>query len=102
MQEDVLPMVAQSRHEETRRKGSGTDVGTVVARCQSELAAMWNDDAKRLAYCPAKELLSRINSQLQTSKFKAVSAYSLSKEIRRDEIPDEFATLLRRIERDTQ
>ncbi len=102
MKDDVLPKLIQYRFEEMRRSASGVDVGTIVANCQAELAAIWDDADKRLAYCPAKELLTRINRQLQSHRFKAVNAYSLSMELQRHEIPEEFRNLLKGIEQDTR
>jgi hypothetical protein len=61
---------------------------------------LWSEEPNRINLCPAKEVFSQLNRRLQASGAKSVSPRALAKELRKDEIAAEMATLVRRIEED--
>lgn len=71
---------------------------TVVSRVMSEV----RKDSRDLSWCldrlPAKDVLAGLNRELQGLGHKAVSFTRLARDIKISEIPDEFATLVRRVE----
>src|SRR4029077_5376797 len=91
MQAEVLAQLAQPRFDELRT--TGVSLNRVITQCQTELASRWTDREARLAYCPAKELLSRVNARLQAAGHSAVSVGGLARELHSDEIPIEVRDL---------
>lgn len=66
--------------------------------CGKELDLVWSDPSARVALCPAKDLLARVNERLQQEGHKAVSFPALSKTLRPDDISVEMADVLLRID----
>ncbi|MGW0483078.1 ATP-dependent nuclease [Nonomuraea sp. NPDC003214] len=54
----------------------------------------WLDRAFRLASCPPKEVLGKLNAYLQGNHFKAVSFEAIAKAVQVDEIPSEMRRVL--------
>jgi hypothetical protein len=54
----------------------------------------WTDPKYRLEICPPKQVISKLNSNLQASGFKAVSMTGLARSHRQAEIPKEVSDLL--------
>jgi len=85
------------------RYADGLDRGialtTVGKACETEMQEFWTDPAKRVARCPAKELLSALNDKLTQRGFDTISFARLARTVRSTELPSEFCELLRRIDR---
>jgi energy-coupling factor transporter ATP-binding protein EcfA2 len=71
----------------------------IIADCEHRVAANWQDLDWRLSVCPAKEVLAGLNRRLQMAKKPTVSAYKVAVAMRREEVPTEMASILRRIDR---
>jgi hypothetical protein len=92
----VFSRLASSQSEYFR--GAGTNLVTVIDQMQPSFEANWRDLSYRLSVCPAKDLLSAVNRLSQLGGGKTISASKLAVAQREDEILDEMADLLRRVE----
>jgi len=88
-------MTTQRFEERTVRKW---DWNRVYDECGAELDLIWNDREERIARCPAKDLLARVNERLQSVGYTAVSSGALSRHLRAEEIPEEMSRVLLRID----
>jgi hypothetical protein len=70
----------------------------VLHEALQDFDQLWSEESNRINLCPAKQVLSQLNQRLQAAGTKAVSASSLAKELRKDEIAVEMVTLVRAIE----
>lgn len=77
----------------------GVSLTTVGKACEQEMQAFWNDPAIRVQRCPAKELLSGLNTKLQHTGFGTVSFPRLARTIVVSELADEITALLRKVDR---
>ena len=90
----LVRMMSAWREDGIDRDSSTVTIGEA---CDRELEACWVDVEGRMARCPAKDLISELNSRLQAAGHGTISASLLSREVRMDEIPDEMTNLLRHI-----
>jgi len=93
----VLGGMVDARFSE--RRDRRVTPGPLVEECGSEVDQRWADVAWRLEVCPAKEVLSGLNRQLQAERRTAVSTYTVARALYRDEVPGEMAEVLRRVDR---
>ncbi|HEU5104497.1 MAG TPA: AAA family ATPase [Solirubrobacterales bacterium] len=60
--------------------------------------SLWKDPSRRLHVCGGKEILRLLNARLQEAEHKTLRARTLSKGLRKQEIPDEVKSVLERIQ----
>ena len=96
MHDHVLGRMVSSR--QIARSKQGEDIATIAEKCSRELGAAWEDARSRLALCPAKTVLARLNEALQASGRSAVSVRALAGALQSDEIDREVREFLRRVE----
>lgn len=71
---------------------------SVTSAFKPEFDIFWADPEHRLFACPPKQVLSALNSRLQSNSYKPVSSVALARSHRRSEIPAEVVALLTEIE----
>jgi hypothetical protein len=96
MRTEVLSGMVNSRFQEGVR---GVMPGNYVPTCEVEISQFWSDGSERLKLCPAKEILSRLNSRLQTRGQPTVSFKAIANTLRAGEIDDELKVVLNRVQR---
>lgn len=85
--------------EQLRRNVSASKHAvSVTTSFKPEFDNKWRDASYRLATCPPKQVVSRLNTKLQEVGVKAISLTGLARAHRRTEIPPEVADLLTKIE----
>jgi hypothetical protein len=96
MESDVFGRLLDER---LRAEVGGTKHAvSVTTAFKSEFDAAWTDARFRLATCPPKQVVSKLNAKLQENGLKPVSLTGLARAHRRSEIAPEVADLLRQIE----
>jgi predicted ATP-dependent endonuclease of OLD family len=70
---------------------------SITTAFKDEFDVLWADEEFRLSVCPPKQVLSALNDRLQDRGFRAMSTVALARAHRKNEIPEEVATLLERI-----
>jgi AAA domain, putative AbiEii toxin, Type IV TA system/AAA ATPase domain len=85
----------QRQQEQVGARRHRVDVTEVA---QTEFDALWADVDRRLFLCPAKEIITALNTSLAQASHRTVSVRGLAVRVRRDEIPDEMAQLLLEID----
>lgn len=83
---------------ERQQRGRRDRAVQIAEAASRDFAAAWEDEQGRCLLCPAKDVLSALNRDLQTAGHRPVSARTLAKRMRRDEIAPEMLNLLSRIE----
>jgi hypothetical protein len=78
-------------------KGSPIAIPTANAQARDYVEAHWSTMEGRLSICPGKDVLSKVNSALQSKYGISVSFPSLLSEIATGEVDDELRKLLDRI-----
>lgn len=63
------------------------------------LRELWRDPTQRLWRCPAKVVWTQLNHRLQKEKFEPISLERAMRSLRAHEVPDEMASLIRRVNR---
>lgn len=86
------------RTEFEKRQGSGKHDSTISTEVLDEIDKCWENLSGQLNLIPGKEALSRINSGLQATHSVTVSPTAIIKAMKVDEIPEEMADLLKRID----
>ncbi len=74
--------------------GSDRSPVTVTEDAQSDFAAAWKQVEERPYMCNAKDVIRALNSWLDDQGCKTISARNLAYRMRRDEIPDEMASVI--------
>jgi predicted ATPase len=92
LKERVFSQMVSIRVEAARKMGTHTS--TIYATQREIFETRWSDRSWRLFSCPAKDLLSILNTQIQAKGGKAVSTRALSGKLRTHEIPAEIRDLL--------
>ena len=77
-----------------RYKSQKIDAGTVAKRAKQEADKRWRVATDRPLICPGKELISELNTRLQSDGFKVVTARSLAGGLTALEVPAEVRDLL--------
>jgi AAA domain, putative AbiEii toxin, Type IV TA system/AAA ATPase domain len=96
MESDVFGRLLDERMRQD--KSASQHAVSITSRFKTEFDSLWLDEAFRLRTCPPKQLISKINTQLQCAGHRTVSSSSLARGHRIAEVPDELATLLRDVE----
>ena len=78
----------------------GRDQKTIYKLAKQRADSVWKDPARRLQVCGGKELLHLLNSRLQAAGYDTLRSRTLSKRLRKQEIPDEVKSVLERIQED--
>jgi energy-coupling factor transporter ATP-binding protein EcfA2 len=86
-------LAAENKDAEARRKAVPT-----TERVAEAFAKSWNQEAWRLRHCPPKDLIKKLNSELDAAGHKPVNARRLAAELRRDEIDPEVVNVLMAVE----
>jgi len=97
---DGLRTVVQSRMGSTRQARE-RDQGRrerVLEEALRDFDASWAREERRLALCPAKTVITELNTRLQNEGHRAVSPRALAREMRLDEIADEVQGVIGEIE----
>lgn len=76
----------------------GQSDGTIGKRFMY-LREVWKDPIQRLWRCPAKLVWADLNSRLQQDNHQPVSIGRAARSLRADEVPDEMASVVRRVNR---
>lgn len=71
---------------------------SVTEQFQKDFSALWSRPESRRDYCPAKDLLSRLNQRLLADGGSTVSVHSISKFLRMDEVAPEMREVIAKIE----
>ena len=79
-------------------QSSGTNLVTTAEKVLEQFETDWLDEQYRLMVCPPKEILSAVNSLLQSSGFKAASFDGIAKNLTIEDVPQEMVNLLDEIE----
>jgi predicted ATP-dependent endonuclease of OLD family len=88
-------MTTQRFEERSERR---IDWNRTYDECGKELDLVWSDPSARVALCPAKDLLGRVNERLQRDGHKGISFMALSRHLRLEDVPDEMARVLLRVD----
>lgn len=97
MYEDVLFQHTSSAKQDFPEKRKLAE--QTVGREFRWLKDLWRDPLQRLWRCPAKEVLSELNLELQSQGRGAVSFAKLVNSLTADEVPDEMRSLIRRVDK---
>ena len=79
-------------------KPKAEDLATAAARAIGEFRLEWSDFEKRLAMCPAKDVISGVNDMLQANGWKTVNSRSLASNVKASELDAEMIQVLTDIE----
>lgn len=92
MANDVFSRMLEERIR-TEKSASRHEV-TIMSEFKGEFDASWADKAWRLSVCPPKQMLSHLNTHLQSTGKKALSFARIARELRAAEVPPEMRDLL--------
>ncbi|MEU3069937.1 AAA family ATPase [Streptomyces sp. NPDC007027] len=79
-------------------RNTGKSVATITEVLMGEFETQWQNEAFRLACCPPKELLARLNQELQAKGHKAVSFDAIAASVNRDDLDPEMVDVLNAID----
>ncbi|MET9027826.1 AAA family ATPase [Nocardia sp. NPDC004168] len=96
LQNDVFARMLDERVRE--QKSAHQHQVSVTKLFKPEFDALWGDPKNRVGVVPPKELISKINSQLQAKKHKAISMERLAGALQEYEIPTEMRAALLKVE----
>jgi hypothetical protein len=99
MENDVFGRLLDEQLRE--KKSANRHAVEITSAYKKEFDALWREPEFRLASAPAKQVIARLNERLQSAGHKAVSARALASAHRRQEIPEEMASVLNRINEST-
>ncbi len=72
---------------------------TIARRFIPWLRELWTDPAERLYRCPAKEVLSAVNTQLSATGHKTLTFNGIIRKLQPHDVPEEAVHLIRSINR---
>jgi hypothetical protein len=96
--EPLLDFVTERASHERCLLVEKVDRPGVRTEVSEELESVWLDVHRRLAMCPPKEVLRRLNRSLEAEGRKAVTFQRLARTMRRSDVADEARNLLLRID----
>jgi predicted ATP-dependent endonuclease of OLD family len=79
-------------------QGPQRHIVNIAAQFKADFDVTWADSKYRLSAVPAKEVMSKLNEELQARKLRAVSARNLSAAHREAEIDPEMIDVLRSVD----
>jgi predicted ATP-dependent endonuclease of OLD family len=95
---DLKDSVTERAAFERVKDAKPGDRAAIRERVVREFDTIWSDPRLRLAACPPKEVLSRVNRALEAEGKKALTFQRLARTMKRDDVPDEVKNLLLRID----
>jgi predicted DNA-binding protein len=85
--------------DSTRRlRPQGKSDSTIAKAAKKRADRIWADRPARSHACPGKEILSKLNSELQDAGHKAITPRALASALRKSEIPAECRRMLHDID----
>jgi len=96
LEDEVYSQIHAEYGRQLRRKGLSE--ATISKEAKKRADALWSDPQRRLHACGGKDLLRLLNGRLQAAGHSAVTFRRLARSLRKGEIPEEMASVLRLID----
>lgn len=97
LKDEVSESVANERARLVKR----SDRPATRKRVEAEVDGIWADPKKRLTLCNPKDVLARVNQQMEADGRKATSFQRLARTMKPQDVPDEVKTFLLNVDGQT-
>jgi len=91
---ELKDSVTESMANERARHVKRSDRPATRRRVEAEVDGIWADPHRRLTLCPPKEVLARVNQQMESEGKKATSFQRLARTMKERDVPDEIKNFL--------
>jgi energy-coupling factor transporter ATP-binding protein EcfA2 len=98
LKNEVLSQFVARHLDMAKKTDPGLDPATVTHRVIQDFEAAWIDPAQRLTIVPGKEVLARLNTQLQKSVSVSISDVQVASHFLVEDIPDDLKNLIEALE----